>query len=228
MVEIGNKARLFSLPSTSGGIVALRKLRGKKVVVYFYPRDDTPGCTREACDFRDNLARVRATGAVVLGVSSDTLASHDKFRAKYSLPFDLLSDTDHAVAKKYGAWGEKTLYGKKSMGTIRSTFVIDEEGRITAKWSPVRVNGHVDEVLAALGADTTARSPQAAAIAGPKVGAGAPSRKPSQKNRTFAQPASAKAGKAPGKLAAARASEYGRGYRQTSRNSGKRDSSGKR
>lgn len=227
MVDIGNKARLFSLRSTSGKIAALRNLRGKKVVVYFYPKDDTPGCTRQACDFRDNMARLEATGAVVLGISNDSMESHDKFRGKYSLPFELLSDADHSVAEKYGAWGEKKLYGKTSMGTIRSTFVIDEEGRVTAKWSNVRVDGHVDEVLAALGAPSTT-STQAPAIATPRTGATPASMKPSQKNRTFAQPASAKAGKAPGKLAAARASATGRGYRHPARYSGKRNASGKK
>ena len=119
-------------------------------MLYFYPRDDTPGCTVEACDFRDLNPKVLASGAVVLGVSSDKLASHDKFRAKYRLPFDLLSDMDHSVAEAYGAHGEKKQYGRTFLGTIRSTFVIDERGRVAAAWSPVKVKGHAEAVLAAL------------------------------------------------------------------------------
>jgi peroxiredoxin Q/BCP len=150
MLKLGDPAPDFALPSTSGDTIALKDLRGEKVVLYFYPRDDTPGCTREACDFRDNIARVAKHGARVLGVSKDKLASHDKFRAKYELPFELLSDADNAVAKKYGAYGEKKLYGKPIVGTIRSTFLIDEKGRIAGVWSPVKVDGHVDAVIAQL------------------------------------------------------------------------------
>jgi peroxiredoxin Q/BCP len=150
MLKPGDKAPDFRLPSTSGKEASLTDYRGRKLVLYFYPKDQTPGCTREACDFRDNLARVRRTGAAVLGVSKDSLASHDRFREKYDLPFDLLTDSDNRVATAYGAFGEKTMYGKKVMGTIRSTYLIDEKGRIEALWSPVKVNGHVDQVLAAL------------------------------------------------------------------------------
>lgn len=149
-LALNSKAPDFSLPSTSGGEVSLRSLRGERVVLYFYPKDDTPGCTREACGFRDNLVRVRAAGAQVFGVSKDSLASHEKFRGKYSLPFPLLSDAGSAVARAYGAFGRKLMYGKEVEGTIRSTYLIGATGLIEAVWSPVKVDGHVDQVLAAL------------------------------------------------------------------------------
>jgi len=151
MPKLGQKAPAFSLPSTSGSKVSLGDFAGKQVVLYFYPRDNTPGCTIEACDFRDRDAALRKAGAVVLGVSSDSLKSHDGFRAKHGLTFDLLVDADNAVAKSYGAHGEKLMYGKKVMGTVRSTFLIDAAGKLAAIWSPVKVAGHAEEVLAALG-----------------------------------------------------------------------------
>ena len=147
MLKPGDKAPSFTLASTGGGVVSSSDLKGRKFVLYFYPKDDTPGCTREACDFRDNLARLRREGVEVLGVSKDSIASHGKFRSKYQLAFDLLSDEDNAVARAYGAYGEKTMYGKKILGTIRSTYLIDENGRVDAVWSPVKVDGHVDRVL---------------------------------------------------------------------------------
>jgi len=147
MLKPGDKAPSFKLASTGGGVVSSSDLKGRKFVLYFYPKDDTPGCTREACDFRDNLARLRREGVEVLGVSKDSIASHGKFRAKYELPFDLLSDEDNGVARAYGAYGEKTMYGKKILGTIRSTYLIDENGRVDAVWSPVKVDGHVYRVL---------------------------------------------------------------------------------
>jgi thioredoxin-dependent peroxiredoxin len=150
MLTKGDPAPEFRLQSTSGGSVALSDLRGKVVVIYAYPKDDTPGCTREACDFRDNFGRVGAAGAVVLGISKDSLESHRKFRGKYDLPFDLLSDPDAAVLTAYGAFGEKMLYGKVTQGVIRSTFLVDRDGRIARAWSPVKVEGHVDDVLAAI------------------------------------------------------------------------------
>jgi peroxiredoxin Q/BCP len=149
-LDIGSAAPDFSLPSTSGGEVSLKSLRGSRFVLYFYPKDDTPGCTVEACDFRDNLARVTKAGSLVFGVSKDTLTAHEKFRAKYSLPFPLLSDAGNLVARAYGAFGKKLMYGKPVEGTIRSTFVIDAKGRIEQVFSPVKVKGHVDAVLAAL------------------------------------------------------------------------------
>jgi thioredoxin-dependent peroxiredoxin len=152
MVKEGQKAPEFTLPSSEGGDVSLKDLRGKSVVLYFYPKDDTPGCTREACAFRDSQAAIKKKGAVVLGVSGDSLDSHGKFKAKYKLNFPLLADTDKAVAKKYGAWGEKVMYGKKVTGMIRSTFVIDEEGVVRKVFPKVRVDGHADKVLEALSA----------------------------------------------------------------------------
>jgi peroxiredoxin Q/BCP len=147
MIEEGKKAPDFELPSSDGGEVKLKDLRGKTVVLYFYPKDDTPGCTREACAFRDNQAALKKKGVVVLGLSGDSIASHDKFKAKYKLNFPLLSDPDKAVAKKYGAWGEKVLYGKKSVGMIRSTFVIDGEGVVRKVFPRVKVDGHAEKVL---------------------------------------------------------------------------------
>jgi peroxiredoxin Q/BCP len=150
MIEEGRKAPDFSLPSSEGGEVHLKDLRGKTVVLYFYPKDDTPGCTREACAFRDRQAALKKKGVVVLGVSGDSLASHEKFKAKYELNFPLLSDADKAVAKKYGAWGEKVLYGKKTVGMIRSTFVIDGEGLVRKVFPRVKVDGHSEQVLEAV------------------------------------------------------------------------------
>jgi peroxiredoxin Q/BCP len=151
MIKEGQKAPEFTLPSSQGGEVRLKDLRGKNVVLYFYPKDDTPGCTKEACAFRDDQAALKKKGAVVLGVSGDSLASHEKFKEKYKLNFPLLSDPDKAVAKKYGAWGEKVMYGKKVVGMIRSTFVIDKEGVVRKVFPKVRVDGHAEKVLEALG-----------------------------------------------------------------------------
>lgn len=149
-IEEGARAPAFTLPTDDGGRLRLSDLRGSPVVLYFYPKDDTPGCTREACGFRDASKRLAALGAVVLGVSRDSAASHAKFRGKYGLPFALLVDADHAVAETYGAWREKTLYGRTSMGIVRSTFVIDAGGRVAKVFRSVKPDGHADQVIAAL------------------------------------------------------------------------------
>jgi peroxiredoxin Q/BCP len=150
MLEEGRKAPDFRLEAADGSVVKLADLRGQPVVLYFYPKDDTPGCTREACAFQERLSKIRRTGAVLLGVSPDSVASHQKFRDKYALGFTLLADPDRKVATKYGAFGEKVLYGKKVQGMIRSTFVIDAEGTVRKVFPRVRVDGHAEKVLEAL------------------------------------------------------------------------------
>jgi peroxiredoxin Q/BCP len=150
MLKVGDKAPAFSLEADGGKRVALKDLKGRRVVLYFYPRDDTSGCTTEACEIRDSWQAVEATGAVVLGVSPDSVASHDKFKSKYRLPFTLLADPDHAVAEAYGAWGEKSMYGRKYRGILRSTFIIDESGRIAAVFPKVKPRGHARQILEAL------------------------------------------------------------------------------
>jgi len=150
-VSEGKAAPAFRLPASDGNQVSLKDFKGKKqVVLYFYPRDHTSGCTREACAFRDHIAKVRRKGAVVLGVSRDSVGSHEKFIAKLELPFLLLSDADGAVCEKYDVIKEKTLYGKKVKGIERSTFIIDKDGKLKKVFRKVKVDGHVDEILAAL------------------------------------------------------------------------------
>ncbi len=149
-IEEGSKAPAFTLTSDSEKKIKLSDLAGSPVVLYFYPKDDTPGCTREACAFRDAQSELSRSGAVLLGVSPDDVDSHVKFRDKYSLNFPLLVDADHKVAQKYGAWREKNMYGKKSMGVQRSTFIIDSDGKIAKVWKRVQVDGHDQQVLEAL------------------------------------------------------------------------------
>jgi Peroxiredoxin len=150
MLKQGDKAIDFTLLGSEEKEVSLNDFRGKKVVLYFYPKDDTPGCTKEACGFRDVYDYILAEGAVVIGISPDNTASHMKFKNKYNLPFYILSDPDHKVSESYGAWGEKKLYGKTYMGIIRSTFIIDENGSIIKVFPKVTPEGHGDEVLDAL------------------------------------------------------------------------------
>jgi len=147
---VGAKAPAFSAPDQSGKTVSLSDLKGKKVVLYFYPKDDTPGCTTEACSFRDEHAAFKKKGVVVLGMSPDSAKSHLKFAEKFSLPFPLLSDEDHKIAEAYGVWVEKSMYGKKYMGVERSTFVIDAQGKLSAIYRKVKPAEHTGEVLAGL------------------------------------------------------------------------------
>ncbi|GGE45582.1 peroxiredoxin [Pullulanibacillus camelliae] len=146
MVEVGQAAPKFSLPSTTGETISLADYKGKNVVLYFYPKDMTPGCTTEACDFRDNHAKFADFNTVVLGISPDPVDRHQKFTEKHDLPFPLLADTEHEVAEQYGAWQLKKNFGKEYMGIQRSTFVIDKEGKIARIWPKVKVDGHVQEV----------------------------------------------------------------------------------
>ena len=149
-IEAGAKAPDFTLPTDGGGSVTLSKLKGKSVVLYFYPKDDTSGCTAEACGFRDSFPNFRKIDATVIGVSRDSVAAHDKFKKKYELPFTLAADTEGKVTEAYGVWVEKSMYGRKYMGIERATFVIDAKGVVRNVWRKVKVPGHVDEVMKAL------------------------------------------------------------------------------
>ena len=146
----GDVAPAFTAPTNGGGGVSLADFKGKPVILFFYPKDDTPGCTREACSFRDHFAQFKKHGAVVLGVSVDSVKSHDKFVGKFSLPFTLVSDADKKIVDVYGVWGEKQFMGRKYMGTNRVTFLIGGDGRIRKIWPKVKPEEHVAEVLAAL------------------------------------------------------------------------------
>lgn len=147
MVKAGSKAPLFTLADGAGKKVKLTDFKGKKVVLYFYPKDMTPGCTTEACAFRDDYAAYKKKGIVVLGVSADSVQAHEKFAATYSLPFSLLSDPDHKVCEAYGVWQEKTLYGRKFMGIKRMTFIIDEDGKIAHLFDKVKPGTHSQEII---------------------------------------------------------------------------------
>lgn len=149
MLKEGDKAPAFSLPAGTGEKISLKELKGGMVVLYFYPKDLTPGCTQEACDFRDSRTAFKRLGAVVLGISRDSVASHQKFKARHELPFPLLADEEGKVCEAYGVWKEKSLYGRKFMGIERTTFVIGPDGRIARIFPKVKVKGHIDEVLEA-------------------------------------------------------------------------------
>jgi thioredoxin-dependent peroxiredoxin len=149
-LSVGDKAPAFTLPTDDGGKVSLADYKGRRVVVYFYPADDTPGCTKEACQFSDLIDDYAALGVDVIGVSPDSSDSHLRFRKKYGLKVHLASDPTRKTMERYGAWGEKTLYGKKTVGVIRSTFLVGEDGRIERAWHHVRADGHAQKVLEAL------------------------------------------------------------------------------
>jgi peroxiredoxin Q/BCP len=157
MLKEGDRAPAFSAETDSGTTLSLASLRGQTVVLYFYPKDDTPGCTTEACEFRDAFPRFGGLNATVLGVSPDTVKSHQKFKKKFSLPFTLVADADHKIADAYGVWGEKTMFGRKYMGVLRTTFVIDAEGRIERIFRGVKAEGHAAEVEQALSGASSAR-----------------------------------------------------------------------
>jgi thioredoxin-dependent peroxiredoxin len=148
-LEVGDKAPDFSLPADDGAKASLKALKGKTVVLYFYPKDDTPGCTAEACAFRDALPDFSKVKAAILGISRDPVASHAKFKTKFHLPFPLASDEDGEVGRAYGVWAEKSMFGRKYMGIERSTFLIDGKGIVRNVWRKVKVNGHAEEVLKA-------------------------------------------------------------------------------
>ncbi|EMI57416.1 bacterioferritin comigratory protein [Rhodopirellula sallentina SM41] len=156
-LEPGKKAPAFTLKDQDGNTVRLKDLAGNPVVLYFYPRDNTPGCTKEACAFRDRYDEMKSLGAQLFGISTDSAESHVKFRDEYELPFPLLVDANHAMSEKYGAWREKNMYGKKSMGMQRCTYVLDDAGKVVKVWKRVRVDGHdqqVIDVLTELGSDS--------------------------------------------------------------------------
>jgi len=148
--QIGKPAPEFISAADGGQTLALKDFLGKSVVLYFYPKDDTSGCTAEACDFRDAMERLTQAGAVVIGVSPDSVKSHDKFKEKYTLNFALVSDEDHSICEQYGVWVEKSLYGRKYMGVERSTFLINAEGVLVKEWRKVKVPGHVEEIFRVL------------------------------------------------------------------------------
>jgi thioredoxin-dependent peroxiredoxin len=154
VIEAGQPAPSFAAPADDGRVVTLESLRGRYVVLYFYPKDDTPGCTTEACELRDAFPRFDAAQATIVGVSPDSVASHQKFKAKFSLPFMLLADTNHAIAEAYGVWKEKSMYGRTYMGIERTTVLIDPVGTLVRVWPKVRAEGHAAEVVAALGEAT--------------------------------------------------------------------------
>lgn len=154
--QVGDKAPDLTLPSDGGGTVSLNDYRGQKVIVYFYPKDDTPGCTTESCSLSENISSLNKLGCAVIGVSKDSVKKHDKFKEKYNLKFPLASDAEGDVCERYGVWAEKKFMGRKYMGILRTTFLIDENGVIEKVWENVKVAGHTDEILTALKASQKA------------------------------------------------------------------------
>ena len=149
-LTIGDKAPDFTIATDGGGTFSLLKMRGHNVIIYFYPKDDTPGCTKEACEFRDSLPDFSNSSSKIIGISKDTVAKHDKFKSKYELPFTLGADLEGDVCEIYGAWVEKSMYGRQYMGIERATFLVDKEGVLQGIWRKVKVKGHVEEVLGAV------------------------------------------------------------------------------
>ena len=149
-LTIGDKAPDFTIATDGGGTFCLSEMVGHNVIIYFYPKDDTPGCTKEACEFRDSLPDFSKSAAKIIGISKDTVAKHDKFKSKYELPFTLGADVEGAVCEAYGTWVEKSMYGRQYMGIERATFLVDREGVVQGIWRKVKVKGHVEEVLAAV------------------------------------------------------------------------------
>ncbi|MHA7634162.1 thioredoxin-dependent thiol peroxidase [Corallococcus sp. M7] len=198
MPQAGDKAPGFSLPDQSGATVSLSQFKGRHVVLYFYPKDATPGCTTEACDFRDEHSALVKAGAVVLGVSPDSVASHQKFATKQGLPFSLLADPDHALADAYGVWGEKSLYGRKFMGLIRATFLIGPDAKVVRVWPKVKVAGHVAEVLATLQGGSSSDAAPAPKKAPAKAPAAKKAPAAEAKPETVKKPAAKKAPAAKG------------------------------
>ena len=147
MLQVGEKAPGFHATTDAGEDFELSDFRGRVVILYFYPKDDTPGCTKEACDFRDSYEAILRKGAVLIGCSADPATSHEKFKSKYSLPFPLVADESHEICNAYGVWQEKKMYGKSHMGIVRTTFIIDPKGNISHRFDKVKVEGHVDEIL---------------------------------------------------------------------------------
>jgi peroxiredoxin Q/BCP len=215
-LQVGDRAPDFTMPTVSGGTVSLDDLRGKKVVLYFYPKDDTPGCTIEACSFRDNLPNFQGANAEVIGVSRDNTESHQAFRDKYGLNFTLASDDTGEVTEAFGVWREKNMYGKTFMGIQRSTFLIDENGNIAKIWPSVSVEGHSKEVLAAINGEEASvmvpaepKAPAAPKVtampkAAPKKAAAKPKAKVAAKPKMKAKAAAKSTRKAPAKKAAAK------------------------
>lgn len=150
MVSVGKSAPAFSLDTDAGETLSLKDLKGRPVVLYFYPKDDTPGCTVEACEFRDAFPRFKGSKAVILGISPDSVKSHQKFKEKFGLPFTLLADEDHAIAEKYGVWQKKSMYGRSYMGIARTTFVIDKDGKVAKIFEKVKPKGHAEAVEQAI------------------------------------------------------------------------------
>jgi peroxiredoxin Q/BCP len=198
-LQSGDTAPDFTLPTDGNGVFSLSQQRGKMVVLYFYPKDDTTGCTAQACDFRDSMMRLQGAGAKVIGVSKDSIESHDKFKSKHQLNFPLASDENGLVCERYGVWAEKSMYGKTYMGIERTTFLIDEEGQIAHIWRKVSVQGHVQEVFDAMSGKLPAANSNTPAVAKKPAKAAKKKAKAVKKTKTAKKTKVAKKSKAPAK-----------------------------